>query len=108
MPMQYQDTMYYKNNNDLLIKHRSLITPNKTDTEHQNDNTDVDIAKQYRDQEGTVLIEDYFADTSTESAKICITVTKSPTNGLHYRDFLKIVITVTKKSYKWATLPRLS
>jgi hypothetical protein len=81
----YQDTMYYKNNNDLLIKHRSLITPNKTDTEHQNDNTDVDIAKQYRDQEGTVLIEDYFADTSTESAKICIGIDTN-NERYHYLD----------------------
>lgn len=30
----YQDTMYYKSNNNLLIKHRSLIKPNKADSDY--------------------------------------------------------------------------
>jgi hypothetical protein len=100
----YQDVMYYRyNDNDLLIKHRFLAEADKSDIDSQADNADIDsqedntdvnvnvnvnvnTSKQYQNQDGTVLIKDYFADNnSTDGAKICVDI-DAENNRYHYLD----------------------
>jgi hypothetical protein len=51
-----------------------------------NVNVNVNTSKQYQNQDGTVLIKDYFADNnSTDGAKICVDI-DAENNRYHYLD----------------------